>query len=75
LPWTENERRRLREFCRRARAPREGDNDTKLAAVHKIVAGLPEDGFNPIIFCRFIDTAEYVAERLRERQRVPYRDV
>jgi hypothetical protein len=73
--WTENERRRLREFCKRSRALREGDNDTKLAAVHKIVAGLLEDGFNPIIFCRFIDTAEYVAERLRERLGVRYRDV
>ena len=25
------------------------------------------DGFNPVVFCRFIDTAEYVAEHLAHR--------
>jgi len=65
--WTELERRRLRDFCKRARTLRDGENDTKLAAVEKIAAGLLDDGFNPIIFCRFIDTAEYVADCLRER--------
>ena len=31
----------------------------------KLVKELLDDGFNPIVFCRFIPTAEYVAEHLR----------
>jgi len=26
-----------------------------------------EEGYQPIVFCRFIETAEYLAEQLRER--------
>lgn len=44
-----------------------GDADQKLIQAVRIVKGLVEDGFNPIVFCRFIDTAEYVADELRAR--------
>jgi superfamily II DNA or RNA helicase len=57
------QRRRLRQFARRARAL-EGAKDRKLTEATKIVTGLLLDGFNPIVFCRFIDTAEYVASHL-----------
>ena len=42
-----------------------GANDTKLQAVIKLVMKLVKDGHQPIVFCRFIPTAEYVADRLR----------
>lgn len=42
-----------------------GRADQKLQKSKDIVAGLVNDGFNPIVFCRFIPTAEYVAEALR----------
>ena len=32
-----------------------------------MVTELLLDGYNPIVFCRFIDTAEYVAEHLARR--------
>ena len=57
------EGRRLREFARRARAL-EGRGDVKLRMVTDTVKVLLADGFNPIVFCRFVDTAEYVAEHL-----------
>jgi superfamily II DNA or RNA helicase len=57
------QRRRLRRFARRAQEL-EGDKDRKLAETTKIVTELLLDGFNPIVFCRFIDTAEYVAGHL-----------
>jgi len=60
----ESERRRLREFARRA-AALEGAADTKLQGLVPIVRRLLDDGFRPIVFCRFIPTAEYVAEHLR----------
>ena len=43
-----------------------GPNDPKLQAVIKLVDELLAAGYNPILFCRFIPTAEYVAEHLRE---------
>jgi len=42
-----------------------GDNDSKLQKAVRIIKGLVRDGFRPIVFCRFIPTAEYVAGALR----------
>jgi superfamily II DNA or RNA helicase len=58
------ERRRLLDLAREAEALA-GENDRKLAGLREIVAGLLDDGFSPIVFCRFIPTAEYVADELR----------
>ena len=44
-----------------------GEQDAKLMQLVGIVRGLVDDGFQPIVFCRFIDTAEYVAAELRDR--------
>ena len=57
------QRRRLRRLAARA-AQLEGSADTKLGLLDETVTGLLLDGFNPVVFCRFIDTAEYVAEHL-----------
>ena len=58
-------RRRLREFATEADALK-GGKDVKLTELVKILKGLLKDGFQPIVFCRFIPTAEYVGEELRE---------
>ena len=42
-----------------------GAKDNKLRKAISIVKGLVRDGFQPIVFCRFIPTAEYVAAALR----------
>jgi superfamily II DNA or RNA helicase len=57
------QRRRLRRLAARA-AQLEGSDDAKLALLGETVTGLLLDGFNPVVFCRFIDTAEYVAGHL-----------
>jgi hypothetical protein len=44
-----------------------GDQDTKMLGLLKPLKDLLKDGFSPIIFCRFIQTAEYLAEQLRQR--------
>jgi len=44
-----------------------GAKDEKLQRAIKLVEALLKDGFHPILFCRFIPTAEYVAAALRER--------
>ena len=59
-------RRRLLEMAREAEALK-GAKDEKLQKAVKLVDALVKDGFQPIVFCRFIPTAEYVAGALRER--------
>jgi len=55
--------RQLREFLRAAETL-EGQPDTKITETSRVVKQLLADGFDPIIFCRFIDTAHYVTEQL-----------
>jgi len=62
----DRERRRLRAFARRAATLR-GDKDAKIATAAEAVAGLLEEGFHPIVYCRYIATADYVAEELKRR--------
>ncbi len=63
--------RRLREFAKEAdeiaAASSSRGADTKLDSLIEILGELLVEGYHPIVFCRFIDTAEYVAERLRRR--------
>ena len=58
-------RRRLLEFARRAEAI-DHAADRKLQGAVREIKALLKDGFHPVVFCRFIDTAEYVARHLRE---------
>jgi superfamily II DNA or RNA helicase len=58
-------RRKLLNFAKRAETLA-GDADTKLQGAVREVKALIKDGFQPIVFCRFIDTAHYVAGYLRE---------
>jgi superfamily II DNA or RNA helicase len=57
-------RRRLMEMARAAEALM-GKPDEKLQKAIKLVKGWLAEGFRPILFCRFIPTAEYVADQLR----------
>jgi hypothetical protein len=57
-------RRRLLEFARRADAVT-ADADHKLQGAVREVKALLKDGFQPLVFCRFVDTAQYVARQLR----------
>ena len=57
-------RRRLLEFARRAEAVEPAD-DLKLQGAAREIKALLNDGFHPVVFCRFVDTADYVAKQLR----------
>jgi superfamily II DNA or RNA helicase len=59
------EAERLKRMAREAEELR-GADDAKLQKVAKLVKSLVKDGYNPILFCRFIDTADYVATELRQ---------
>ena len=56
-------RRRLLEFARRAGAVAPAE-DRKLQGAVREVKALLKEGFRPVVFCRFVDTAEYVARHL-----------
>jgi len=59
-------RKRLLDMARQADALKE-KNDRKLQKAIDIVKSLINEGYRPIVFCRFIPTAEYVAENLRKK--------
>lgn len=63
---TAKNRRRLQAMAREADALA-GEKDEKLKGIARIIKTYLDKGFRPILFCRFIATAEYVTEELRRR--------
>jgi superfamily II DNA or RNA helicase len=62
----EGDKRRLRELARLAEALQASSADTKLSRCIEVVRRLLREGFHPVVWCRFVATAEYVADGLRE---------
>jgi superfamily II DNA or RNA helicase len=60
------QRRRLLDMARQAEQL-QGDLDLKLLNAVKHIEALLKGGFRPIVFCRFIPTAHYVARELGDR--------
>lgn len=61
---TDAEQRRLRELERMAEQISEAE-DKKLTECIRIVRGLLRGNFNPVVWCYYVETAEYVAEKLQ----------
>ena len=59
-----NEDRRLVAFLQRAEALAGPEHDSKVAEVISAVSELLDNGYHPIVYCRFIQTAYYVAQQL-----------
>ncbi|CAG7637155.1 helicase-related protein [Rhodococcus opacus] len=57
-------RRRLRELAASAAALRGPKSDAKLKRLITLLQDLLADGYHPIVFCRYIPTADYLAEHL-----------
>ncbi|MGR4882390.1 DEAD/DEAH box helicase [Streptomyces sp. LARHCF249] len=64
---TEEAGARLAELAQRAADLEGTEQDLKLKALIKHLKGLLADGYHPIVFCRYIPTAEYVAEKLKAK--------
>jgi SNF2 family DNA or RNA helicase len=62
----DKDKRKFREFVKAAEAL-QGKKDSKLQACIDTVESLLKDGYNPILWCRYIATANYVAEALRQK--------
>lgn len=65
----ESNRRKLRQFAKEAAALKGPVGDSKLKRAISMVKKLVDDGYHPILFCRYIPTAEYVAQHLSEALR------
>ncbi|MER6432614.1 helicase-related protein [Streptomyces sp900105245] len=61
---TDDPRSRLAELADRAQELEGPTQDLKLKALIKHLKSLLADGYNPIVFCRYIPTAKYLAEQL-----------
>ncbi len=62
------DRARLRRLAREAEGLF-GDKDRKLLRAVELIEHLLRDGFRPVVYCRYIATADYVADQLRQRLR------
>lgn len=67
-------RKSLLEMARIA-ASLKGKEDLKLQKAVIFIKTMIEEGYNPIIFCRFISTAEYLADELRTHLNRHYKDL
>lgn len=72
---SDTDRRKLRELARLAAALAHSPSDTKLAKCSQLVADLLRQGFQPIVWCRYIQTANYVAEGLRSALSAQFPDL
>lgn len=71
---TDAERRRLRQLESLAQRITP-DQDNKLTNCIKIVRNLLRDGFQPVVWCFYVDTAEYVAEHLSQALSAEFPDL
>ncbi len=63
----ENDIEALKSLIERTEGLRGFDRDPKLKKLIEEVASLIDDGFQPVVFCRYIATAHYVGEALQEK--------
>ena len=63
---SDSTRKRLRKLADLADSLR-GKSDAKMVGATTLIQQLLDDGHQPIVFCRFIETAYYVAEHLDQR--------
>ena len=62
--WTEHQRRQLRSLSQRLEAFAGAEDDQKLYASSIVLEDWISSGFHPVVFCRYIETANYLGEYL-----------
>ncbi len=64
VDWSDHQRRQLRAFAERLEKLGDIQHDLKLFAAAMVLEDWIERGFNPVVFCRYIQTAKYVGRLL-----------
>jgi superfamily II DNA or RNA helicase len=62
--WTEHQKKQLRQFAKRLETLVGFEQDRKLFAASIVIEEWINEGFKPVIFCRYIATANYLGEQL-----------
>jgi len=62
--WTDHQRRQLRQFADRLGKLSDVQHDQKLFAASVVLEDWIEHGFKPVVFCRYIETANYLGQYL-----------
>jgi len=62
--WSSQQRQQLRQFAEQLEQLSDIKNDQKLASTGLILEDWLNSGFNPVVFCRYIATANYVGNQL-----------
>jgi superfamily II DNA or RNA helicase len=63
-PWSESQKNTLRSLERSLTSIVTANQDQKIQTAAKTIKTWIEKGFNPVIFCQYIPTANYVGEQL-----------
>jgi len=71
----DSDRRHLRNLERQAEAIKGTDADSKIVECARIVAALLRDGYQPVIWCRYIATSDYVRDELERRLSTVYPNI
>ena len=76
VDWTDYQRRQLRSFSKQLEAF-SGDYDEKLYAAFIVLEDWISNGFQPVVFCRYIETAKYVGKHLAQllAEKIPRLDL
>lgn len=75
VTWSDPQKRQLSHFARQLESLAGPKYDGKLAAAAKTLAGWLRDGFQPVVFCRYLATARYVGEQLRSLLASKFKDL
>ena len=62
--WTERQRRQLRNFAKQLEGFAGLEDDQKLFAASIVLEDWILNGFHPVVFCRYIETANYLGKHL-----------
>jgi superfamily II DNA or RNA helicase len=75
--WTDHQRRQLRQFADRLEKLSGIQHDQKLFAAAVVLEDWIEHGFKPVVFCRYIETANYLGQYLEPalRKKFPKLDL
>lgn len=65
IDWSEYQQKRMREFEKDLSDLAGTEHDHKLEATRLIVEDWLKQGFHPVLFCRYIPTADYLGSQLR----------
>jgi superfamily II DNA or RNA helicase len=65
-PWSDTQKRQLRNLRAQLDTLAGSAHDAKLTALANLLNGYIKDGYQPVVFCRYILTAKYIGQHLKD---------